>query len=77
MKNPYVRKRRISYKEFLRCVPKVYKFMVDLHPERSMDECTEFRVNWIQYHEARRAYFRRHWFWYLLARITFRKEVLD
>ena len=77
MKNPYVRKRPCySLKDFIRRIPQVTDFMVDLHPERAIDECTEFKIYWNKFHEARRVYFKRYPFWYLVARILRRKEVL-
>lgn len=76
MKNPYIRKRPCcSLNDFIRRMPKVTDFMVDLHPERAIDECTVLRVNRSKYQAARRAYFRRYPFWYLVARLLRREEV--
>jgi hypothetical protein len=76
MKNPYIRKRRIhSLKVFLKGVPDITDYITDKYPDRASDECTEFVVDIYRYRLRRRNYFRRYWFWYLIARLLNRKEV--
>ena len=76
MNNPYVRPRRIrSLKEFLRGVPDIMSYVTDKYPDRPMEEATEFVVDIYRYRLRRRNYFRRYWFWYLIAKLLNRKEV--
>lgn len=76
MKNPYVRKRPCySLREFVKRIPQPVDFLEDLTPDRAIDECSEFRINWTKYHARRQTYFRRYWFWYCIAKLLRRKEV--
>lgn len=76
MNNPYCRKHRLTFKQFLAYVPKLDgKYMRDLYPDRPIEECTEIVIYHKRYEEDKRAYFKRHKFYYLLAKLLNRKEV--
>lgn len=77
MRKKLCRKRRInSLKEFLMNVPKITSFMYDPYPRQvGVDDCCELAVDWKRYNERRTEYFRRHPFWYRLAKLLNRKEV--
>jgi hypothetical protein len=75
-KNPYCRKTRYTFRQFLRNVPKFdERYMRDLYPERAMDECTEIVIYRRRYEEKKQDYFKKYPIWYALAKLLNRKEV--
>ena len=76
MKDKPLRRRRMSFKEFLRCVPKLdERDMRDKYPERRPDDCTEIVIYHGRLERKKKEYFERHKFYYLLAKLLNRKEV--
>lgn len=76
MKDKPLRRRRMSFREFLRCVPKLDERCIrDKYPERAIDDCTEIVIYRGRLERRRKEYFERHKFYYLLAKLLNRKEV--
>lgn len=76
MKDKPLRRRRMSFKEFLRCVPKLdERYMRDKYPERAIDDCTEIIIYHGRLERKKKEYFKRHPIWYHLAKLLRKKEV--